>query len=782
MLEHKEYIDERHLHAQHFFMAMKTCDTLDDEIEFTTILLYLVASLITKSSHFPSENDEYIFVKRDPGEIEALMSHLIRENEPDSGRRLLDSFDYNLVEKLMTHTEPLEPRITKRKGFALIVFDLIFERLLAAHGISLDHSRIVSAFANSLIKDWSSVVDAFPYSGEIGIAAREIGTKRDIYFWDIFGYPFSFQGIVSLRIKLHKINWEAYRFSQLDGDPQKNLTLIDRSENLVGYKKSHSSIAVLQELMEMDEMTDLTLVVLDRDQCKDIPQRILNKIESGDLLEAVVDFCSIDHNGNQLPLTAWILNKSKEQERETLFIDVEPLIDSGSIRAIWFASAVIERWRSSRFRFKSKQHFRHFDDRLKNLFSNYLEENFRELPGFIATLSSSSAINKNKLTANSVITKHTSSADLFKLENADLVERIIDSELPTCTYIIGDNGAGKSLLLCNLIAVLDKGGIDSVGIAFSAIDRFPNEPPPNSLFTYQGVKETRCSTAEHPHSTLAQLLIGIFADSYRLASFKKLLKVLNFNHRLFLIPIAIPDHSASDWEVMLATVSLDENYSSIETNSKFEPGVQHQENGPIIRFSSLSSGEQQLLSLLIKICAHADHYTTFLIDEPEISMHVRWQQQIPQLLASISDEHECSFVVATHSPLVIANARAKDTCYLASNKILTQIPPYKRHSVESILLDGFNTYTPDSREINDRCAVLVSRAIQARNQPGDTDPHLKSKLLESLKNLSASLKSSTSDKKNASYAKDLNLVKQARKAVTEILSGVNARETIREQK
>jgi hypothetical protein len=778
MLEHKEFIDDRHLGAQEIFIALQKFNASEHEIQFATLLLYFVASLILESS--PSEKEDSIFVKRDPGKITELMTHLIRENELGSASQLLDQLDYELISNLINQLQTLQSKKINKKGFALFVYDFIFERLLASHEISLDHSRIVATFANSLTKSRASIVEAFPYSGEVAINAREIGADREIYFSEFFGYPFMFQSLVSLRMKLYGLDWEFPRSNQFEYDVHKNLTLVDGAQEILGCSKTYSSIDALLDLIETDDLTDLALVILSRLQCQNVPEQILRKVIGGDLLEAVVDFCSVDHKGNQVSFTAWVLNKNKEQERETLFLDATPLIDSGGIRAIWFASAVIDRWRGAMFKFESRHYTKHFDDRLKNLFSIHLEHEFRELPGFITTCETSSLTEGDKLTARDAIKRNPAETDFFTLEHAGLVEKIVDSNTPTCIYVIGDNGAGKSLLLRNLIPVLDANNIDSVGIAFSPIDRFPFTPLHDSLFVYEGARARSSPEKDHSHSYLANLLLDIYLKPLRLASFKKSLETLGFNRRLFLIPLADPDNPVSDWERMLATIELHGDLLPPNSEINFEPGVQHQEDGPIIKVSSLSSGEQQLLSLLIKICVYADHHTTFLIDEPEISMHVRWQQQIPQLLAAISDEYECSFVVATHSPLIIANARTQDTCYLARDKVLNEILPYQRHSVESILLDGFNTYTPDSREINDRCAVLVSRAIQAKNQPGDTDPHLKSKLIDSLKRMNASLKASTSDKKNDSFKKDLNLVRQAKKAVIEVFDGAKKRKPTRD--
>ncbi|QHF03877.1 MULTISPECIES: AAA family ATPase [Pseudomonas syringae group] len=777
MLENKESIDERHIFAQKIYSGFQKENVIDDSILLTTVSLYLIASLILDAKSSRSEDGEIILTKRDTHQVVERMSALLRDNDPDSASRLLESFDLVTIGSLLSTFSILDNRAVRKKGFALFLFDFIFEIHLTHYDISLDHSRIVATLANSLTKDLASIVEAFPYSGEIGVTSQFLKRNRPLYHWEDFGFPFLFQGLVTLRMMLHRLDSEAYIYNQLVDDTHNNLTLVDCPVKIIGFKKSYTSSDALLELIELDELTNLTLAIFDSKQCSNAPDKLIEKIINGDLLEAVIDFCSVDHNGNKLNLTAWIMNKNKTHGRETLFVDVRPLTDSGCYRAVWFASAVIERWRNYRFKFKSNEYTKHFDDRLKKLFSRYLEDEFRELPGFVITRETKSLIDEKELTTDRAIKRRTNKSDLFALEYVDLSKRISDSANPACIYIIGDNGAGKSILLKSIITTLNAHKIDSVGIAFSATDRFPIENDLSSLFNYQGVKNISSNDINCPQSTLAEHLMEIHSDPSKLAFFRTALKSLNFSHRLFIIPAEDPENPVSEWERMLATVELDGDFFNSTPHTNFEPGLQHHEDGAIISFSSLSSGEQQLLSLIIKICAHAENHTTFLIDEPEISMHVRWQQQIPQLLASISDEFECSFVVATHSPLIIANTRTEDICYLAKNKVLTTIQPYQRHSVEAILLDGFNAYTPDSREITDRCAVIVSRAIQITNAPGKLDTAQKSKLKKQLTKLKRNLSTSTSDKSSDSFKKDLALIAHAQKAIMELFNLAEKRST-----
>lgn len=79
-----------------------------------------------------------------------------------------------------------------------------------------------------------------------------------------------------------------------------------------------------------------------------------------------------------------------------------------------------------------------------------------------------------------------------------------------------------------------------------------------------------------------------------------------------------------------------------------------------------SSGEQCLLVLILGIAGHITDGALILIDEPEISLHPRWQEEFMILLTtSFAGYRDCQFVVATHSPQVIARLKGAG-CYITS--------------------------------------------------------------------------------------------------------------------
>lgn len=69
-----------------------------------------------------------------------------------------------------------------------------------------------------------------------------------------------------------------------------------------------------------------------------------------------------------------------------------------------------------------------------------------------------------------------------------------------------------------------------------------------------------------------------------------------------------------------------------------------------IPLKSLSSGEKQLLQILLEVLS--SNKNAVIIDEPELSLHVNWQQQLVASMRRINDG--CQLLLASHSPEIMA--------------------------------------------------------------------------------------------------------------------------------
>jgi predicted ATPase len=69
--------------------------------------------------------------------------------------------------------------------------------------------------------------------------------------------------------------------------------------------------------------------------------------------------------------------------------------------------------------------------------------------------------------------------------------------------------------------------------------------------------------------------------------------------------------------------------------------------------SKLSSGEQQILMLFYSLLFRSERGSVFMIDEPEISLNVLWQEKFIGNLTKVGKVVPMQFILATHSPQIV---------------------------------------------------------------------------------------------------------------------------------
>jgi ABC-type transport system involved in cytochrome c biogenesis ATPase subunit len=77
-------------------------------------------------------------------------------------------------------------------------------------------------------------------------------------------------------------------------------------------------------------------------------------------------------------------------------------------------------------------------------------------------------------------------------------------------------------------------------------------------------------------------------------------------------------------------------------------------NDKPLREEQLSSGEYHLLYLMVTALVTQRRGSVIAIDEPEMSMHLKWQRQLVHALIECASNAQPQFVFATHSPDIAA--------------------------------------------------------------------------------------------------------------------------------
>lgn len=107
-----------------------------------------------------------------------------------------------------------------------------------------------------------------------------------------------------------------------------------------------------------------------------------------------------------------------------------------------------------------------------------------------------------------------------------------------------------------------------------------------------------------------------------------------------------------DLDIKFVGVSRDERSSPIFTNSL----------GEEFDINDLSSGEKQLFIRTLAIKMLEPENSILLIDEPEISLHPKWQQKIIEVYKRIGKNNQ--IIVATHSPHILGSVKKEEIILL----------------------------------------------------------------------------------------------------------------------
>ena len=93
-----------------------------------------------------------------------------------------------------------------------------------------------------------------------------------------------------------------------------------------------------------------------------------------------------------------------------------------------------------------------------------------------------------------------------------------------------------------------------------------------------------------------------------------------------------------------------------ETGKKIvrtENEIRFTQIGEILVPYQLSSGEKQMLAILLTVLVEDDQHYVLFMDEPEVSLHVEWQKRLIDLILELNPNVQ--IILTTHSPAVVMN-------------------------------------------------------------------------------------------------------------------------------
>jgi predicted ATP-dependent endonuclease of OLD family len=129
--------------------------------------------------------------------------------------------------------------------------------------------------------------------------------------------------------------------------------------------------------------------------------------------------------------------------------------------------------------------------------------------------------------------------------------------------------------------------------------------------------------------------------------------------------------------------------------------IELKKNHENIKITSASSGEKEIISLLLGIFAFDVKEGVVIIDEPELHLHPRWQKILLELFDDLYNKRKIQFFIVTHSPQFITTTFIKNTFRIYKESETSKIFIPKREEMEK----------PDIKDIFQIVNVLNNEKI-----------------------------------------------------------------------
>tara|TARA_Y100001963_G_C6792019_1_gene456039 strand:- start:5070 stop:6245 length:1176 start_codon:yes stop_codon:yes gene_type:complete len=318
------------------------------------------------------------------------------------------------------------------------------------------------------------------------------------------------------------------------------------------------------------------------------------------------------------------------------------------------------------------------------------------------------------------------------------MEHLIDLESSHVAVIIGENGSGKSTLLNQLSKKYIAQGRKVIAIANSIHDKFNSQSRNFSLLGYRSGRKIS-------QRTVKKALLNL--DNEDLVKTKRIGQILEYvgyqNEIGFKVNVLkeVREYEIEEAEILTPSelqdvstlinklnnnssneihwVRLDEfrydkmNSSTITRLLKHEKLLRKlnvistvevflKKNWEPIDLSEASSGELSFITSLVFISTMISEDSVILIDEPENSLHPRWQREYIAKLMDIFYLHQPTVVCATHSPIVVSGAEVSEqslSIFKSQNNQLEKLPQ-NSNNLEQLLWEMFGIATPENRYLS----------------------------------------------------------------------------------
>lgn len=299
-------------------------------------------------------------------------------------------------------------------------------------------------------------------------------------------------------------------------------------------------------------------------------------------------------------------------------------------------------------------------------------------------------------------------------------------EIGKIYLLTGDNGSGKTRYLSKLsesklplIATKNSEYNRLICLSGTVYEKFPKPNKDNlknigNNYYYFGYKTNNNMFSEiTPFRMVVSVLLNNGFTSQRSKYAARLLKEIGFdssvklefrwarnykeNKSVKLDSLELDLLKEVDIESKLSAIKNLVNDGKVHLNKIF-----FCKNKEEYSVTELSSGERLFVLVILSLCFSVVQKSLILFDEPENSMHPKWQEKVTKVICQIFNEFgsNSKLIIATHSPLVVSSA-PNNISSISDLNIDDQIwhkSNFNGNNADSILKEQFGMVSARSTE------------------------------------------------------------------------------------
>lgn len=133
-----------------------------------------------------------------------------------------------------------------------------------------------------------------------------------------------------------------------------------------------------------------------------------------------------------------------------------------------------------------------------------------------------------------------------------------------------------------------------------------------------------------------------------------------------------------------------------------------EKDGKEIELKNASSGELLILSTLVFISSFIKENSIILIDEPENSLHPKWQKEYVEKILDMFYYYRPKIILATHSPLIIPlESQPINLFSIEKGRVKKMV--HNTSNNEELLSDIFKIVTPENRYLSNHMIEIINK-------------------------------------------------------------------------